>query len=253
MTLVKDVQALLEDAPQVAQVLGLNLGGQNFGSLQPFDGFPQLAGALFSQLCLSDAIGDIVHRVYASEAQLVEMTLYDIAETARRNFEPGGEAATLLFSRGVQAIMAHRVAHQLWVAGDTSLSLAIKAASGRAFATDIHPAAQMGAGLWLDHGLGFVVGETCVIAEDVSIWHNVTLGSTLNDSGPHRHPHIGAGTVIGAGAILLGGITIGAGANIAAGAIVVEDIPDGRVAAGAKATLRGPAGVSFTPIKGTQT
>lgn len=243
MMLVKDVQALLEDAPRMAQVL----------DLRPFEDFAQLAGALLRQLCGSDAIGNIVHKVYASDAQLVETTLYDINETARRNFEPGGPAATLLFSRGVQAIMAHRVAHQLWVTGDRYLSLAIKAASGRAFATDIHPAAQIGAGLWLDHGLGLVVGETCVIGEDVSIWHSVTLGSTLNDSGSHRHPHIGSGAVIGAGAILLGGITIGAGANIAAGAIVVEDIPDGRVAAGAKATLRGPAGVSFTPIKGALT
>jgi serine O-acetyltransferase len=243
MTLVKDVQALLHDAPQMAQVLGL----------KPFDDFAQLAGSLFRQLCGSDAVGNIVHDVYASDAQLVETTLYDITETARRNFEPGGPAATLLFSRGVQAIMAHRVAHKLWVSGDTNLSLAIKSASGRVFATDIHPAAQIGAGLWLDHGLGFVVGETCVISEDVSIWHSVTLGSTLNDSGPHRHPHIGAGAVIGAGAILLGGITIGARANIAAGSIVVEDIPDGRVAMGVKATLRGPAGVSFAPIKGTET
>lgn len=243
MTLVKDVQALLDDAPQMAQVLGL----------KPFEDFAQLAGVLFRQLCGSDAIGALVHKVYASDAQLIETTLYDISETARRNFEPGGPAATLLFSRGVHAIMAHRVAHKFWGAGDLSLSLAIKAACGRAFATDIHPAAQIGAGLWLDHGLGFVVGETCIIADDVSIWHNVTLGSTLNESGPHRHPHIGSGAVIGAGAILLGGITIGAGANIAAGSIVVEDIPDGRVAVGTKATLRGLAGVSFTPIKGSET
>jgi serine O-acetyltransferase len=97
------------------------------------------------------------------------------------------------------------------------------------------------------------VGKTCVIAEDASISHSVTLGSTLNDNDPHRHPHIGADAIIYAGAILPGDITIGAGANIAAGAIVVEGIPNGRVAAGTKATLRGPAGLSFGPIKGAQT
>lgn len=241
MKLVDDVQVLLNDDPQLAQVLNLSA----------FADFPQLAGALFNQLCNSDAIGNVVHSVYASDSQLVETTLYDIAETARRNFEPGGQSATLLFSRGVQAIMAHRVAHKLWVDGDTNLSLAIKVCCGRAFATDIHPAAQIGAGLWLDHGLGFVVGETSMIGEDVSIWHNVTLGSTLNDNGAHRHPHVGAGAVIGAGAILLGGITIGAHANIAAGSIVVEDIPEGMVAVGSKASLRGRARVSFVQAKGT--
>lgn len=241
MKLVQDVRALLNGAPQVADVLNLN----------PFEDFAQLAGSLFTQLCSSEAVGHTVQDVYASDSQLVEKTLYDIAETARRNYEPGGSSVTLLFSRGVQAIMAHRVAHKLWVDGDTNLSLAIKAASGRAFATDIHPAAQIGAGLWLDHGLGFVVGETSVIAEDVSIWHNVTLGSTLNDSGTRRHPHVRAGAVIGAGVILLGGITIGANANIAAGSVVVEDVPEGMVAVGSKATLRGPARVSFAPTKGT--
>ena len=242
MRLVDDVQALLNGDPQLAQVLNLSA----------FEDFPQLAGALFSQLCNSDAIRNVVQSVYASDSQLVETTLYDIAETARRNFEPGGQPATLLFSRGVQAVMAHRVAHKLWVDGDTNLSLAVKASCGRAFATDIHPAAQIGAGLWLDHGLGFVVGETSVIGEDVSIWHNVTLGSTLNDSGAHRHPRVGTGAVIGAGAILLGGITIGAHANIAAGSIVVQDIPEGMVAVGSKASLRGPASVSFIQAKGNQ-
>jgi serine O-acetyltransferase len=239
MKLVEDVEALLNDDPQLALVLNLNA----------FEGFPQLAGALFKQLCNNDAVGHVFQLAYASDIQLAETTLYDIAETTRRNFEPGGQSATLLFSRGVQAIMAHRVAHKLWLDGDTNLALAIKSATGRVFSTDMHPAAKLGAGLWLDHGLGFVVGETAVIGEDVSIWHNVTLGSTLNDSGAHRHPHVGAGAVIGAGAVLLGGITIGANANIAAGAIVVENIPEGMVAVGSKASLRGSARVSFSPAK----
>jgi serine O-acetyltransferase len=241
MKLVENVQALLNADPQLAKVL----------NLRGFADFPQLAGALFGQLCNSDAVGNTVRSVYASDAQLVETTLHDISETARRNFEPGGQSATLLFSRGVHAMMAHRVAHKLWLDSDTNLSLAIKDTCGRAFATDIHPAAKIGAGLWLDHGLGFVVGETAVIDEDVSIWHNVTLGSTLNDSGKHRHPHVRTGAVIGAGAILLGGITIGANANIAAGAIVVEDVPANMVAVGSKANVRGPARVSFAQPKGT--
>jgi len=236
MKLVDDIQALLNASPDVAKVLDLD----------PFTDFSQLAGALFANLCHSHAIGEVVRQVYTNDRQLVEMSCYDITETARRNFEPGGPPATLLFSRGVHATMAHRITHSLWNDGNTNLSLATKATFGRAFSTDIHPAAQIGAGLWLDHGLGFVVGETAVIAEDVSIWHNVTLGSTLNDSGSHRHPHIGRGAVIGAGAMLLGGITIGANANIAAGAIVVQDVPQGALAVGAKATVRDGAQISFS-------
>ena len=241
MSLVENVKALLESAPQAAAVLDLG----------PFDDFPQLAGALFRQICTSDAVGNTVQANYASDAHLVETTLYDVSETARRNFEPGGPASALLFSQGVHAIMAHRVAHRLWTDGDHNLALAIKVACGRPLATDIHPAAKVGAGLWLDHGLGVVIGETCVIEDDVSIWHNVTLGSTLNDAGPRRHPHIGAGAVIGAGATLLGGITIGANANIASGSIVVEDIPAGTLAVGTKAQVHGPARVSFRADKGS--
>ncbi len=149
------------------------------------------------------------------------------------------------FARGVHAVMAHRIAHHLWQEGDHTRALAIKSRLGRAFSTDIHPAARIGAGFWLDHGLGFVAGETCVIGQDVSIWHNVTLGSTLSDSGPQRHPVIGDGAVIGAGAIILGNVTVGAGANVAAGALVVTDVAPGTVVVGAKARQVGTAKVSF--------
>lgn len=241
MKLVDDVKRLLERSPETAAVL--NLG--------PFEGFAQMAGALLGRQCGNPAVGKVVRDTYAIDQKLIDISSYDIAETARRNFEPGGAPAVVLFSRGVQAVMGHRVAHHLWNGGKMDLALAMKSAFGRAFSTDIHPAAQIGAGLWLDHGLGFVVGETAVIDEDVSIWHNVTLGSTLKDSGPHRHPHIGRGVTIGAGATLLGGITVGENANIAAGAIVVQNVPRGALAVGAKATVRGKAKVSFSADEGT--
>jgi serine O-acetyltransferase len=236
MQLIKDVQNMLASAPNARAILGLS----------PFDDFASLAGALFASLIGNPAVGRTVCATYRADEALAEMSLYDINETARRNFEPGGAPATLLFSRGVQAVMAHRVAHKAWTDGDHTLALAVKATCGRAFDTDIHPAAKIGAGLWLDHGLGFVVGETSVIEEDVSIWHNVTLGSTLNDDGPCRHPHIGRGAVIGAGAILLGKIKIGQGSNIAAGAIVIDDVPDNSLVVGNKAQIRGKSRVSFT-------
>jgi serine O-acetyltransferase len=240
MRLLTEVQEVLAAAPEARAILGLG----------DFDSFASLAGALFASLTANAAVGRAVASAYGAEPALVALSAYDIAETARRNFEPGGPAATLLFARGVQAVMAHRVAHQFWGQGDRTLALAIKAVCGRAFGTDMHPAARVGAGLWLDHGLGFVLGETAVIEEDVSIWHNVTLGSTLTDDGPFRHPHVGRGAVIGAGAILLGGIRIGAGANIGAGAIVVEDVAEGALVLGPKAQARGAARVRFAKAEG---
>lgn len=232
--LVGDVKALLARDPQTSELLGL-------GS---FNDFPDLVGALFGTMC-NAAVGRVVAHTYRETPEIVADTERDIAETARRNFEPGGPASVLLFSRGVQATMGHRVAHAAWQNGDTTLAMAVKAACGRAFATDIHPAAQIGAGFWLDHGLCFVAGETTVIGKDVSIWHNVTLGSTFNNSGADRHPKVEDGAIIGAGALVLGSVTIGAGANIGAGAIVLEDVPAGRVVVSTKARDVGPARVSF--------
>ncbi len=232
--LVDDVKTLLDGDTQTADLLGL----------KSFEDFPSLMGALFSVLC-SEAVGRVVATAFQQTPAILAATERDIVETARRNFEPGGPAAVLLFSRGVHAAIAHRVAHTLWQNGDRTAAMAVKAATGRAFATDIHPAAQIGAGFWLDHGMGFVAGETTVIGEDVSIWHNVTLGSTFNNSGADRHPKIEDGAIIGAGALVLGGITIGAGANIGAGAIVLEDVPAGRVVVGTKARDVGRAHVSF--------
>lgn len=236
-SLLAETRALLQAHPDCAAILQLDPA-----ALQDF---PSLAAALLSGLALTPALAGTIARAYRDTTGLIEITDHDIRETARRNFEPGGPAATLLFSRGAQAVMAHRVAHALWTSGAQTLAMAVKSALGRALCTDIHPAARIGAGLWLDHGLGCVIGETAVIGEDISIWHNVTLGSTLTNAGPERHPQIGDRVVIGAGAILLGRIEIGAGANIAAGAIVLNDVAEATTFAGQKATARGPAKVSF--------
>ena len=236
MRLVEDVHALLNASPDVGAIMGLT----------PFDDFAGLAGSLFASLTANPMIGQWVASIYTVDQSLAQLSTYDIEEAARRNFELGGSAATVLFSRGAQAVMAHRVAHKLWIDGDTNTALALKSVCGRAFSTDIHPAARIGAGLWLDHGLGVVVGETSVIEDNVSIWHNVTLGSTLSNDGPLRHPHIGQGAVIGAGALVLGAIKIGAGANIGAGAIVLNDVADGTRVLGQKAQPRGDARIRFT-------
>jgi len=208
-----------------------------------FDGFADLAATVLFAVARLDPV--LTQNIYEDTPDMAEISIHDITETARRNFEPGRGGATLLFARGVQAIIAHRVAHALWQHGDQMLALAVKSVAGRAFATDIHPAAKIGTGLWLDHGLGFVVGETCVIGNDVSIWHNVTLGSTLNDDSAQRHPTLQDGVVVGAGATILGNVTIGSNANIAAGAIVVQDVAADTLVVGSKSREIGPAQITF--------
>lgn len=236
--LLNSVIERLASNPSVADVIGIQ--ASDISSLA------KLFGLILGRVAQdNDEITNITDKFYSQHPEILEHSIRDISETARRNFEPGGVAATLLFSRGIHAILAHRVAHQLWLDDDKSLALAIKSTLGRALSTDIHPAAQIGSGIWLDHGLGFVVGETAVIENDVSIWHNVTLGSTLTDAGTTRHPRIKRGAVIGAGATILGDITIGEGAIVASGAIVLNDVPASRVAAGTKATIKGNSSVSF--------
>ena len=100
-----------------------------------------------------------------------------------------------------------------------------------AFSVDIHPAAKIGGGVMLDHGTGLVVGETCVIDDNVSILQSVTLGGTGKEHGD-RHPKIRSGVLIGAGAKILGNIEVGEGAKIGAGSVVTKDIPANVVAVG---------------------
>ncbi|WP_210245888.1 serine O-acetyltransferase [Rhizobium straminoryzae] len=242
--LLAEVADLYRRKPDIQALLGLSPveSGDAAGLLADV-----LASAATGQ---SDAARLRYHAMEAfkADAKSFGAALVDIETTARKNFEPGGLSATLLYSRGVHAVLAHRVAHFYWTTDERDLALALKAVFGRAFSTDIHPAARFGKGIWLDHGLGFVVGETAIIGDDVSIWHGVTLGSTLKDSGERRHPRLGSGVTVGADAVLLGGIDIGAGAVIAAGSVVLKDVEPGTTVAGVPAKGKPRTETSFKGI-----
>lgn len=144
---------------------------------------------------------------------------------------------------GVHAIWAHRVASFLWHMSP-ALRLPARAVSQLARAitgVEIHPAAVIGRRLFIDHGMGVVIGETAEVGDDVLMFHGTTLGGTSMNHGK-RHPTVGDGVLIGAGATVLGPVTIGAGAKIGAGAVVVHDLPAGMVAVGASAKIRSGAG-----------
>src|SRR3954462_9554717 len=163
------------------------------------------------------------------------VAVYDRDPATRRFIDP------LLYFKGFHAIQTHRLAHWLWGKGRKDLAYYLQSRSSAAFQCDIHPAARIGRGIFLDHATGFVVGETAAIGDDVSILHGVTLGGTGKEN-EDRHPKIRRGVLIGAGAKILGNIEVGHCARIAAGSVVVKPVPHNTTVAGVPARVVGTAG-----------
>ena len=147
----------------------------------------------------------------------------------------------VLYFKGFHAIQTHRLAHWLWNHGRKDFALYLQSRSSSVFQTDINPAARIGKGIFLDHATGFVVGETAVIEDDVSILHAVTLGGT-GKAGGDRHPKIRHGVLIGAGAKILGNIEIGHCSKVAAGSVVLSAVPHNKTVAGVPARVVGETG-----------
>jgi serine O-acetyltransferase len=125
---------------------------------------------------------------------------------------------------GVHALLAHRLAGALYSAGVPLLPRAIAAVSRAVTGIEIHPAARIGDGFFIDHGMGVVIGETAEIGNDVTLYQGVTLGGTGFATGK-RHPTVQDNVTIGSGAKLLGPITVGHGSKIGAGSVVIHDVP----------------------------
>lgn len=138
---------------------------------------------------------------------------------------------TLLASPGLHAIIAHRINHRLWNGGFNLLARFGSHLARFLTGVEIHPGAKIGRRLFIDHGMGIVIGETTEIAEDCSIYHGVTLGGTTWQKGK-RHPTLERGVIIGAGAKVLGPITLGEGSRIGSNAVVVKDVPAGATVVG---------------------
>jgi serine O-acetyltransferase len=149
----------------------------------------------------------------------------------------------ILYFKGFHAIQTHRLAHWLQSHGRRDLALYLQSRSSSVFQTDINPAARIGRGIFLDHATGLVVGETAVIGDNVSILHGVTLGGTGKE-GSDRHPKIGNGVLIGAGAKILGNIEVGHCSRVAAGSVVLKPVPPKVTVAGVPARVVGEAGCS---------
>jgi serine O-acetyltransferase len=140
----------------------------------------------------------------------------------------------LIYFKGYHALQTHRIGHRLWNAGRKDFALYLQSLVSRFLQVDIHPAARIGRGIMIDHATGIVIGETAVVGDNCSLLHGVTLGGSGNEHGD-RHPKIGRGVMIGAGAKILGNIKVGDCARIAAGSVVLKDIPARRTVAGVPA------------------
>ncbi|WP_342075406.1 serine O-acetyltransferase [Yoonia sp. SS1-5] len=169
----------------------------------------------------------------AARADLV--AIFDRDPACHRFMQP------LLFFKGFQAVQSYRLGHWLWANDRKDLAYYVQMRVSETFGVDIHPAARIGQGIMIDHAHSIVVGETAVVGDNVSMLHSVTLGGTGKED-DDRHPKIGDGVLIGAGAKVLGNISVGHCSRIAAGSVVLEDIPPMKTVAGVPAKIVGEAG-----------
>lgn len=217
---------------------------------------PLLTEVILDQPCLGSALGIRMARKLAREdmtreeldpllmgllrenSDLVLSAAADLHATVERDPATESPLEPLLYYKGFLAITTYRVSHHLWHNGRKSLALYFQSLASEVFGVDVHPAAQIGCGILLDHATSLVVGETAIIEDSVSILHEVTLGGTGKQSGA-RHPVVRSGVLIGAGAKILGRVEIGEGAKIGAGSVVLKDVPPHTTVAGVPAEVVG--------------
>jgi serine O-acetyltransferase len=189
----------------------------------------------------------LLNDIMTENEDLVQSAAWDLQAIYERDPACGSVLEPLLFYKGFLAITAYRVSHQLWKDGRKSLALCFQSIGSEIFGVDIHPAAQIGWGILLDHATSVVVGETAIIKNNVSILHEVTLGGTGKDSG-NRHPIVCSGVLIGAGSKILGRVTIGECAKIGAGSVVLEDVMPHKTVAGVPAVVMGDSSEDMPAI-----
>lgn len=166
----------------------------------------------------------------------------DVAAVFERDPAARSAMEVLLCSPGIHALAIHRVAHMFWLNGFLTVGRLLSQIGRFLTGIEIHPGAQIGRRVFIDHGMGVVIGETAEIGDDCTIYQGVTLGGTSLTPGK-RHPTLGAGVVVGAGAKVLGPFTVGDGAKIGSNSVVVKAVPPGATAVGMPARItQGPGG-----------
>ena len=197
-----------------------------------------LALKLDSNILSAMTIRQVFTEALTTDSDITDKMCRDLAAYVERDPACDQYSLPLLYFKGFHALQIYRIAHWLWSNDRKSLALYLQNRVSEIFAVDIHPAAQIGAGIMIDHATGLVVGETTVIGDNVSILHSVTLGGTGAQAGD-RHPKIHCGVLIAAGAKILGNIEVGEGAKIGAGSLVLEPVPAHTTVAGVPAKIVG--------------
>lgn len=234
----EDAAAALQAEPGLAGLLWpAVLARSSFEEAVAYRVSARLGGAALG----TDAIRDVFAAAFADDPGIGTGIRLDARAFLER--DPAAERVLdpVLHFKGFHALQAHRIAHWLWSDGRRDLALLLQSRASEVFGTDIHPAARIGSGVFLDHATGFVAGETAGIEDDVSILQAVTLGGTGLARGD-RHPKIRHGALIGAGAQILGPIEVGRSSRVAAGSVVLHDVPPCTTVAGVPARVVGSGG-----------
>jgi serine O-acetyltransferase len=197
-----------------------------------------LASQLDSPTASSLLLREVMLEAFENDPSILKAVRADLQAVEDRDSACHELYIPFLYFKGFHSLQTYRVAHWLWTNGRQPLALFFQNRISTEFSVDIHPASRLGQGILLDHATGLVIGETAVVGNNVSILQSVTLGGTGKDEGD-RHPKIGDGVLISAGAKILGNICVGEGAKVGAGSVVLEDVPAHTTVAGVPAKIVG--------------
>ena len=201
----------------------------------------RIAAKLASNEMSMVVVREMVEDAFAEDTSLVDAARSDLVAIFERDPACHRLSQPILYFKGYQAVQAYRVGHHLWKNGRRDLAYVVQMRVSEIFGVDIHPGAHIGKGIMIDHAHSIVIGETAVVGDNVSMLHSVTLGGTGKEE-EDRHPKIGDGVLIGAGAKVLGNIKVGHCSRIAAGSVVLEEVPPCKTVAGIPARIVGEAG-----------
>jgi len=230
-----ETQHHAQDEPLLASFLHASI--LHHGTLECALSFT-LVSQLDSPTASSLLLREVMLEAFRDDPGIREAVRADLLAVVERDSACHELYIPFLYFKGFHALQAQRVAHWLWRKGRQPLALFFQSRMSVTFGVDIHPAARMGKGIMLDHATGLVIGETAVVGDNVSILQSVTLGGTGKDEGD-RHPKIGDGVLISAGAKILGNIRVGEGAKVGAGSVVLQDVPPHTTVAGVPAKIVG--------------
>jgi len=189
-----------------------------------------LGSSSVQPMMLRSVIKDAIN----SSDEILDGTMTDLLAAKEKDPSCKYLSEPLLFFKGFKSLQSHRVASWLWKNSRHTLAHYFQSRTSEVYGVDIHPAAQLGKGIMIDHGTGVVIGETSVVEDNVSIFQGVTLGGTGKEIGD-RHPKVKEGVLLSASSTVLGRVEIGRNAKIAAGSVVLDNVREGATVAGVPA------------------